>query len=95
MNYRSQLVAVDDFTPAADRFFADGGLGLNITVPFLNNRLGSTHPDSRLAPAAPGAVNTLARQGDGTVLGDTTDGIGMVNDIRRNLGWAISGKTPC
>jgi shikimate dehydrogenase len=31
-------------------------------------------------------------QADGTVLGDTTDGVGLVNDIVHNLGWQIRHK---
>jgi shikimate dehydrogenase len=38
-----------------------------------------------------GAVNTLAMQANGTVLGDNTDGIGMVHDMH-NLGWELQAK---
>jgi shikimate dehydrogenase len=38
-----------------------------------------------------GAVNTLAMQPDGSILGDNTDGIGMVHDMH-NLGWELGGK---
>ena len=34
MDYRRQLVALEQFEPAAREFFAAGGCGLNITVPF-------------------------------------------------------------
>jgi len=39
-----------------------------------------------------GAVNTLKRQPDGSILGDNTDGQGMVSDILDDQGWQIQGK---
>ena len=47
-----------------------------------------TSPRARRA----GAVNTLSLQADGTILGDTTDGVGLVSDIVNNLGWEIRHK---
>ena len=91
MEYNRQLVELHDFANAADRFFQAGGRGLNITVPFKQDAYsyGSrTTPRARRA----GAVNTLAMQSDGTVLGDNTDGVGLVTDIKNNLGWQIKAK---
>lgn len=70
-------------------FFDDGGCGLNVTLPHkeaaarLADRLTGR---ARLA----GAVNTLARQPDGTLLGDNTDGAGLMADLAR-LGIAVQG----
>ena len=70
-------------------FFDDGGFGLNVTLPHkesaarLADRLTGR---ARLA----GAVNTLARQPDGTLLGDNTDGAGLMADLAR-LGIAVRG----
>ena len=70
-------------------FFDDGGCGLNVTLPHkesaarLADRLTGR---ARLA----GAVNTLARQPDGTLLGDNTDGAGLMADLAR-LGIAVRG----
>ncbi|MCW5569472.1 MAG: hypothetical protein KIT78_00045 [Steroidobacteraceae bacterium] len=36
-------------------------------------------------------MNTLAAQADGTILGDNTDGVGLVRDLTRNLGVIITG----
>lgn len=91
MEYNRQLVELHDFANEADRFFQAGGRGLNITVPFKQDAYsyGSrTTPRARRA----GAVNTLAMQSDGTVLGDNTDGVGLVTDIKNNLGWQIKAK---
>ncbi len=90
MAYSKQLVDEGGFNQAADEFFANGGRGLNVTVPFKQDAYSYA---ARLTPRArrAGAVNTLVLQGDETVLGDNTDGIGMINDMH-NLGWEIAGK---
>jgi shikimate dehydrogenase len=90
MHYAKQLVAEDAFKVTAESFFSQGGKGLNITVPF---KIEAFHFAQKLSPRAQraGAVNTLVMQSDGTILGDNTDGIGMVHDMH-NLGWELSGK---
>ena len=91
LSYTKQLVEADGFDAAADEFFANGGKGLNVTVPFKQEAYSYA---ARLTPRArhAGAVNTLTLQDDGTVLGDTTDGVGLVNDMLQNLGWQIRAK---
>ena len=62
-----------------------------MTVPFKQEAYqyaDKTTDRARLA----GAVNTLALQSDNSVLGDNTDGIGLVTDIKDNLGWQIRHK---
>ena len=91
LSYSKQLVADDGFEAAADAFFAGGGKGLNITVPFKQDAyayVARTTPRARRA----GAVNTLSLEADGTILGDTTDGVGLVSDIINNLGWEVRHK---
>ncbi len=91
MDYQRQLVALEQFEPAAREFFAAAGCGLNITVPFKLDAYSFAGQLSKRARQA-GAVNTLLRQPDGTVLGDNTDGVGLVRDITRNLGWSLQGR---
>ena len=88
LRYEAELVPVGGFRAAADRFFDEGGRGLNITVPFKGDAFAYAAELSERARLA-GAVNTLARQADGRVLGDNTDGIGMLRDITVNLGWVV------
>ncbi len=91
MTYTKQLVELGQFSSAADEFFVTGGRGLNVTVPFKEDAFAYA---SHLTPRAKsaGAVNTLALQSDGSVLGDNTDGIGMVRDITERLQWPLKGK---
>lgn len=89
--YRAQLVELGGFAEAAREFFAGGGKGCNITVPFKLDAYAFANELSGRARRA-GAVNTLARQSDGSLYGDNTDGVGLVRDIEQNLAWEISGK---
>ena len=89
--YSKQLVPEDGFDQAADTFFANSGKGLNVTLPFKQEAFGYADAITDRARRA-GAVNTLALQNDSKVLGDTTDGVGLVTDIKDNLGWQIRHK---
>ena len=91
MQYRAVRVQLDDFARAAGDFFAGGGAGLNVTVPFKHEAFAFAGRLSERARRA-GAVNTLTRGEDGVIAGDNTDGIGLVRDLSANLGWAVQGK---
>lgn len=90
LHYAKQLVAEGQFVSAAQEFFAQGGKGLNVTVPFKVDAFSFAQELTPRAQRA-GAVNTLAMQSNGKILGDNTDGIGMVHDMH-NLGWDQQGK---
>jgi len=91
MRYRAVRVDLDGFEEAAQGFFADGGLGLNITVPFKGEAFAFAQRCSERSERAR-AVNTLSRQTDGSVVGDNTDGIGLLRDMIANLGWNINSQ---
>lgn len=88
--YERRLAPLDGFALAARGFAAEGGKGANVTVPF---KLDACALATELTPRAQaaGAVNTLRFDGD-VILGDNTDGAGLVADIVRNAGVAILGK---
>lgn len=91
LHYDKQLVELDGFAAAATQFFADGGCGLNITVPFkLDAFQFATQLTERAQNA--GAVNTLKALANGEVLGDNTDGQGMVSDMVEHLQWTLRSK---
>lgn len=91
LQYRAVRVELDGFAQAVARFFAGGGAGLNVTVPFKQEAYDYARRLSDRAARA-GAANTLTLAEDGAVEGDNTDGIGLVRDMVANLGWAIQGK---
>lgn len=80
--YGRVLAPVDGFIPALEHFFAAGGEGANVTVPFKEQAFARADHLTERARAA-GAVNTLKRLDDGTILGDNTDGIGLLSDLER------------
>lgn len=90
LHYAKQLVPVDTFVQAAQDFFAQGGKGLNVTIPFKVEAFSFAQELTARAQRA-GAVNVLALQANGTILGDNTDGIGMVHDMH-NLDWNLQHK---
>lgn len=91
MDYQKQLVELSDFADAVNAFKEAGGKGLNITVPFKQEAYQLADSLSKRARQA-GAVNTLVINADGSIEGDNTDGVGLLNDITQNLGWPVAGK---
>jgi shikimate dehydrogenase len=91
IDYQAQLVEPDQFSAAADTFFAQGGKGLNVTVPFKQDAFAYAHQLTTRAQRA-GAVNTLSLSAENIILGDNTDGIGLVIDITRHLHWPLADK---
>lgn len=87
LQYDKMEVAPDDFKKTVETFFADGGRGLNITIPFKLEafELAQGHLTPRAKAAQ--AVNTLWFEND-AIHGDNTDGIGLVRDIM-NHGYPI------
>ena len=90
MRYDKQLVEPDAFSSAATNFF-QSGKGLNITAPFKLDAYAFADQLSARARVA-GAVNTLIKQDDGQIIGDNTDGVGLVADLKNNLSWPIKDK---
>ncbi len=81
LTYTAQSVAPELFPQVLESFFATGGQGANITAPFKT--VAARYVD-QLTPAAQlGAVNTVLPLGDGRLLGDNGDGIGLVKDLQR------------
>ncbi len=80
-SYIKTFVDIDAFEQTVKNFFDQGGMGLNITVPFKIRAFELANILSDRASSA-GAVNTLWHK-DGKIYGDNTDGIGLVNDIKR------------
>jgi shikimate dehydrogenase len=80
----------DSFAASVQAFLAGGGRGLNVTVPFKQQALALAGTASERAREA-GAVNTLSVQPGGGLLGDNTDGAGLVRDLVSNLHCGLAG----
>lgn len=91
LTYEALLAPLDGFADTVANFRSQGGLGMNVTVPF---KLEAHALADRLTPRAEaaGAVNTLAFGADG-ILGDNTDGAGLVRDLEHNLDCSLAGAT--
>lgn len=90
MEYIALLSPIDGFKTTVENFRQQGGKGLNVTVPF---KLEAYQLSTRLTERAriAQAVNTLKFEGN-EVLGDNTDGVGLVRDIELNLLIPIAAK---
>ncbi|OGU24509.1 MAG: shikimate dehydrogenase [Hydrogenophilales bacterium RIFOXYD1_FULL_62_11] len=90
VSYEAILAPLDGFADSVAAFIAAGGRGANVTVPFKETAFKLAQRVSPRAERA-GAVNTLSFNSDG-ILGDNTDGAGLVADLTRNLHCALGGK---
>ena len=80
--YGRMLAPLDGFVDTLNTFFQQGGKGANVTVPFKEEAFARADELTERAALA-GAVNTLKRLDDGRILGDNTDGIGLLSDLER------------
>lgn len=90
LQYDKIVAELDSFEDTVRQFFARGGKGLNITVPFkfaafeicdnVEGRAKSTH-----------AVNTLWMEGN-LLCGESTDGRGLLRDLERRCGCKVTGS---
>ncbi|HET7061908.1 MAG TPA: shikimate dehydrogenase [Nitrosospira sp.] len=88
--YEAILAPLDRFAQTVTDFREKGGKGLNVTVPFKLDAFRISDQVTGRARVA-GAVNTLVFEGP-DIVGDNTDGVGLVRDIESNLGFLLPGK---
>lgn len=91
ITYEKYDVTPSDFESFIEKFFAEGGTGLNVTVPFKEIAFKISHPANdrvRLSKA----VNTLFLDKGGNLIGENTDGQGLVQDLFQN-GIYLKNKT--
>ncbi|NBX00370.1 MAG: shikimate dehydrogenase [Methylophilaceae bacterium] len=90
IQYERVLAPLDGFAETVQGLISHGFKGANVTVPFkleafaMANRLTERAQDA-------GAVNTLIFDAEG-IIGDNTDGVGLVRDITQNIGISFAGK---
>lgn len=90
LDYQRILAQDEDFEAIVTQFFADGGRGLNITLPFKERAFALASRRSAYAQSA-GAANTLWMD-KGELCADNTDGRGLRLALERDHAFALAGK---
>ncbi|MDP2758811.1 MAG: shikimate dehydrogenase [Sideroxyarcus sp.] len=87
ISYEAIEAPLDGFATTIARLRAEGYKGCNVTVPFKFEAFQLATQRSGRAHDA-GAVNTLIFEGD-EILGDNTDGVGLLADIEKNIAYKL------
>lgn len=90
ISYTRLLSPLDGFTATLEAFRTSGGRGVNVTVPFKLEALACVQEASSRARLA-GAVNAIRFDAD-RMVGENFDGVGLVRDVRENLGQPLAGQ---
>jgi shikimate dehydrogenase len=91
LSYQRVLGPIGSFAATCEQFFAEGGLGLNVTLPFkLDAHAWVQTRDGNAATAK--AVNTIMHTNEG-YRGYNTDGIGLLHDLEANVGVEVQGAS--
>lgn len=90
LTYTAERVEIGQVKAFVEQFISQGGKGLNVTVPFKQDAYELADQLSERAQRA-GAVNTLALTEE-SIYGDTTDGIGLLNDLVQNHQQTLKDK---
>ncbi|TAN81966.1 MAG: shikimate dehydrogenase [Gallionella sp.] len=90
ISYEAVLAPLDGFAATIERLRGEGCKGCNVTVPFKFEALKLTTEPSERARLAQ-AVNTLKFEGD-AIIGDNTDGAGLIKDIENNFRFQLQDK---
>jgi len=94
ISYERILAPLDGFEAKIFELIKQGYKGVNVTVPFKFEALKFVSQHGVVNPLADQAraVNTITFNENSSVVGDNTDGIGLINDIAHNLKFDISNK---
>ncbi len=90
INYQKQLVPLEQFKNTLDLFRTQGGLGANITIPFKTQAFDYADQLTDRAKLT-GAVNTFIFKNN-VCMGDNTDGVGFIRDLKNNHQFEIANK---
>lgn len=94
MSYEAVLAPLNEFPAKVQELIAKGYKGVNVTVPFKFEALKFAILNGKVNPLADRAraSNTLIFNEDGSVIAENTDGIGLVNDVVKNIKFDIQHK---
>jgi len=90
IDYNKYHIKADNLKQFIIDFHSSGGRGLNITLP---HKISAMNSVSVLSPNAiqAKAINTIYFNGN-EIIGDNTDGIGLIADLRNNFQVEIKNK---
>ena len=88
ISYEAIELPLDDFAAQIRELQLQGMKGLNVTVPFKQQAWEICDQRTPRAEIA-GAVNTIIFNEDGSIVGDNTDGAGLIRDLEKNHHIAI------
>ena len=88
ISYEAIELPLDDFAAQVAKLHLQGMKGLNVTVPFKQQAWEICDQRSTHAETA-GAVNTIVFRNDNHIVGDNTDGTGLIRDLVENHQIAI------
>lgn len=91
LEYSRVLAPLDGFVETVLAMRDAGFKGANVTVPFKLQAFNEVASQLTERAHDAGAVNTLILQDD-AIIGDNTDGVGLVRDIQQNLGLTFQAK---
>lgn len=91
ISYEPIEPAKGSFAQTVRDFIDAGGKGINVTAPFKLEAFALATKRHQPAETA-GSANCLKFDG-AEIVAENFDGIGLLNDIQRNLGYAIAGKS--
>ena len=92
LDYRALDATVDEFHAAVRKFFADGGVGANVTLPHKTAAFALADERS-VAATRVGTANVLTRLSDGRLAAHNTDGDGLLRDITERHSVDLRGHT--
>lgn len=82
LEYEKILAPIENFEESLGVFFSQDGKGANITLPFKERAFLVVSELTERAQIC-GAVNTVMKLDDNRLLGDNTDGMGLLLDLQR------------
>ena len=91
IDYTRTEATAENFEQTVIDWQASGGKGCNVTSPFKEQAVGVCQRLSAMAKRA-GSVNTIQMHRDGSLVGHTTDGAGIVADITLNRRHALADQ---
>ncbi|MFQ3229098.1 shikimate dehydrogenase [Reinekea sp.] len=88
LTYEGIELPLTSFETRLWQLIKEGYLGFNVTMPFKGDAFDFVDELTERAKRAR-AVNTIKILADGRTIGDTTDGVGLLNDLQQHLKWTL------